>query len=98
MQIGPYQTAQIVEEDGLSTVYLARHDQTGQPGILTYIKPGSARSIEDWVAWLRIVKGLDHPNILVYNDGGRTADGGLYIAGPHVPTALKPNAPLTVNQ
>ncbi|MEP7284657.1 MAG: hypothetical protein ABI947_02675 [Chloroflexota bacterium] len=87
MQIGPYLTGELVEQQGITTVYVVTL-ASGQTALLTILVPTSDEVEDRTQVRLAAIRALNHPNILAAFDEGRTVQGVFYRVAPHFPIAL----------
>lgn len=85
--LGHYRVEEILGQGGMSVVYLARHEVTGQAVAMKVMPPDLASQSNVRARFLEEAKALaklDHPNIVhLYNYG--TDNGALVLAMQYVP-------------
>lgn len=81
-KIGPYKIESLLNEGGMSYLYLATHPKTFQPIAIKTLAPKYLSSSEMHSRFLKeaqIIKMTDHPNIVKLFDQGEW-ENGVYIA------------------
>ena len=84
MQFGPYFAERLISARGPIQVYHARHESTGQPVLIATLPAGHPTEGQ-WIGHLRRLRQLDHPGIVRFSGGARSADGALYVITPLLP-------------
>jgi tetratricopeptide (TPR) repeat protein len=86
-----YEIVRLVGEGGMARVYLAQDLRHGRQVALKVLRPeiGASLGSERFLREIRIVAGLQHPNILPLFDSGATAQSGtgadgLWFVMPYV--------------
>src|SRR5687767_11155404 len=88
MQIGVYIIERVIEQRGLLTVYVARHETTGRGALVVVLPEGHEVQAAQWLARLKAVRRLQHPGIALSSEGGKTASNAVYMVTPLVPPAI----------
>jgi len=96
MQFGPYIVDKQIDSRGTVRVFAAHHESSQQTVLLTVFEPGETPE-SDWLEHLKTLRGVQHPGILTFANGKRTAEGLLYIVTPLLPP-LRLDTPLEREQ
>src|SRR5690554_6909378 len=100
MQIGDYFAERIIETSdnstGTATVHLARHVITQAAAFLTVFQPNAGTDGKLWVARIRAIRALEHPNIVPLVGGGKALDGTLYVASNAFSPVVKLDSELSL--
>ena len=81
-KIGPYKIETLLEQGGMSILYLGTHPETHEPTTIKVLSPKFVSNPEVTERFLReaeIIALADHPNIVKLYGHGKW-EGGLYIA------------------
>lgn len=83
-----YKVDRLIAKGGMASVYLAHHVSLRRPVALKLLGGDDARKEPMALKRLRregkALGRLDHPNIVKLHDGGKTGDGGHYLALEYV--------------
>jgi serine/threonine-protein kinase len=82
MQLGNYTLERKIGEGGMGVVYLARHALLRRPTAVKLLRPDriGERSVARFEREVQQTSRLEHPNIVVIYDYGRTPDSQFYYA------------------
>src|SRR5258706_3120252 len=96
MPIGLFDTEKLIDSYGSVSVYTGHHTESGQSVLITVIMP-SLSEAPLWIARLKAIRALQHPNIVRSSGGGQTPEGILYLAVSRLPVAIPPGAVLSLS-
>ena len=85
-RLGSYRVIRQLGHGGMSAVYLARHEETGEDVALKVVarRQPVPRFAERFAREIRLARRLRHPNVLPLLDEGETEEL-LWLTMPHVP-------------
>jgi hypothetical protein len=79
-RLGQYTLGEKLGEGGMGVVYRASHAMLRRPTAIKLLSDGSDTSLARFEQEVRLLAGLNHPNIVTVHDYGRTAGGSFYYA------------------
>jgi serine/threonine-protein kinase len=80
---GKYALLQLLDEGGMSWIWLARHEFLDAPVVVKILKP-HANSAAEARSEGRIAARLRHPSIVAVFDSGRTSSGDSFLVMEHL--------------
>ena len=86
-QIGPYKIISSLASGGMGEVYLAQDTRLGRKIALKLLPPDFAKDqhrVRRFAQEARAASALNHPNVCVIHEVGKTSDGRHFIAMEHV--------------
>jgi serine/threonine protein kinase len=86
-QIGPYQIISLLVEGGMGELYLAHDNRLSRKIVLKLLPIDFARDrhrVRRFVQEARVASNLNHPNVCVIHEIGRTMDGRHFIAMEYI--------------